>query len=178
MMDAQARKRWLLVAAGFGVGLFMLDAVVLRPLGGLWQRQGERITAASNELTRGDALVERLDATETRWKSMKDATLPRDTGKAEALVIGAIDAWADRSGFKVSNIRPAWVAIKSVGDRFEVRLSGDGDLQQVARFLFELEQDKLPLAVEETIIRSKDERGAEIQLEVRFSALRIGGSGA
>ncbi|MBI1290755.1 hypothetical protein GC173_05870 [bacterium] len=177
-MSNDARRKLLIVLAGCGVGLFLLDAAVLRPLGNAWQSQGERIATGSQQVERGNALLDRRDSTSGRWKSMKDGSLPKDTAKAESLVLSAIGNWAGRSGLTVSNIRPRWVVMKNVGDRFEVRLSADGDLERVTRFIYELETDSLPLAVEETLIRSKTDSGDDLSLELRFSALRIGGTGA
>jgi hypothetical protein len=177
-MSGNARRKLLIIVAASGLGLFLLDAMVFRPLGNLWQEQGERIATGSQQVERGSTLIERRESTTERWQEMKTGSLPRDTAKAESLVLSAIGTWAGRSGLSVSNIRPRWVAMKNVGDRFEVRLSADGDLGTVTRFIYELETDGLPVAVEETLIRSKGDDGNDLTLELRFSALRIGGSGA
>lgn len=175
-MRPERRRRILLVVAACCIGVLVLDALVLRPLFAAWDDQSGRIAQAAQDIERGTALVEREEAIRTRWQGMKDASLPKDTGKAESMVLEAIAEWSSRSGLDIAGIRPRWVAMRGVGDRMEVRLTAEGSMAAVARFLYELETSALPISLEDTQIRARDDDGRRLGVELVFSGLRIGGT--
>lgn len=175
-MRADKRRRLLLILAACGLGVLLLDALVVRPLLAVWDNQAARIAQRTQDIARGSALLEREEDIAARWQEMREASLPTDTARAEALVLDAVAKWASESGLSVSSIRPRWVAMKNVGDRFEVRLSAEGDIAALTRFLFELETAKLPLNLDETQIRTRDDNGRSLGVDLVFSALRIEGA--
>ncbi|MBX3729529.1 MAG: hypothetical protein KF858_10125 [Candidatus Sumerlaeia bacterium] len=172
-MKADRRKRLLLAAAAICFGLFALDKLVLGPLGALWTEQARRIGTTGEALDRGTMLLDRRDSLAERWTSMKRESLPASTSEAETMVLDAIGRWSSASGLNVTGVRPRWLRTDPVGDRFEVRLSAEGSINAVSRFLYALESDAIPIRVEETEIRSRADDGSVLTLSVRFSALRI-----
>ncbi|MDK2971071.1 MAG: Type secretion system protein subtype b [Candidatus Sumerlaeota bacterium] len=175
-MRADKRRRLLLILAACGLGVLLLDAVVVRPLLAIWDKQAARIVQRTQDIERGTALLEREEDIAARWKEMRESSLPADTARAEALVLDAMTKWASASGLSISSVRPRWVEMKDVGDRFEIRLSAEGDIAALTRFLFELETAKLPLYLDETQIRARDENGRSLGVDLVFSALRIEGA--
>jgi hypothetical protein len=161
------------MAAGACVGLLLLDAVVLKPVAALWKRQSERIASAGALVDSGRQLLDRRAAVEEQWGGMVAAGLPATSSDAETLVLGAVSDWRRASGLNLTNIRPRWITGDKVGDRLELRLTGEGNLESVTRFLYEAEVGPLPIRIEDVELRPRGESAAELTLDLRLSALRI-----
>lgn len=170
-MEPKRRERLLVIAALACLVLLLGDRLVLSPLAALWTRQGVRIEQSRQSLEKGTLLIERQAELEERWTRMRQDGLPPDRAEAENRVLRAVGEWSAASRFETDALKPRWIADAGAGDRFEIRLSGKGNIASVARFLYELETAAVPARLESFEIRARDERGQELTLDARLTGL-------
>jgi Tfp pilus assembly protein PilO len=170
-MAAKRRERHLVIAALVCLGLLAGRSLVLGPIHEGWKARSVRIAELDGLVERGELLMDQSDAIGRRWAAMHERSLPADTSEAENKVIGAVGRWAADSRLTVTDRKPRWQLGEEEGGRLEVRVSGNGDMRAIARFLYELERDPLALRLEDVSVRARDDRGAELALEARFTGL-------
>jgi len=155
------------------VGLFLLDRIVITPAIASWSAQSDRIDALRQKVDRGQQLLDRQDAIRTKWAEMMRANLPTEVSAAENEAFQAIGRWARDGGITFASLTPQWQDHDEGYQTLECRASATGNQAQLGRFIYELETDPLPVALEEYEITSRDEHGAELTMTARFSFLRL-----
>ncbi len=177
-MDSERRKKILIVATLVCVGAWAADRIVVGPLLGAYQARADRIAELEADLAESEALLERAPSLEARWREMRDAALSPAASEAEQAVLQSVNAWASDSRFRLASIKPRWVTVDSEHRLLEVQVEGAGDMAALARFIYGLESDPLPLRVEELEIRVEDEAAGRLGLTARFSGLVLESSAA
>lgn len=167
------RRKWLMIAAGAVVGLLIADRLVLTPLLRHWEDQGARIASLRQSVSQGSALQEREESMRMRWQKMTREALTNNASAAEDSVLKAAARWARESRLIFTSVTPQWQSHEDNSQTLECRATGQGDLRAVTRFLFELESDPLPIRLRSVEITAKDERGRQLTLDARFSALSL-----
>jgi len=121
----------------------------------------------------GETLLERGSSLTSTWTDMKSNSLPTDAATAESQVFRAFERWSQASGVSVSSIRPQW---KRAGDDYmtlECRADISGSLNDVSKFLFEVEHDPMGVKVDNADIATRDTGGAQITLGLQVSGLQL-----
>jgi hypothetical protein len=166
------RREFILVAAAvLCVGGLLADKFVATPLFGLWTARSEAITVLQQNLDEGEILMEREELVRQRWTDMGERTLSSDISVAENRILTAVNRWSRSSLLDIATLKPRWSPRGEEFKTLEYRATGRGDLSAVTRFLFELEQDPIALRVEDVAIVTRDDRGRELTLDVRFTVL-------
>jgi hypothetical protein len=90
---------------------------------------------------------------------------------AEDQVLKSVGRWARDSRLSVTSLKPRWLRDEDDFRKLEFRAAAEGNMESIARFVYELERDPLPLKIEDIEIAARDERGDRLSLGVRFSGL-------
>jgi hypothetical protein len=171
-MTNKQRERLLVVGALSCIVLFVGNIAIINPLTAAWKARSEEIGKLETSITSGNTLVTRRAHIEDQYREMRGRSLPADRAVAQAIVQEAVGTWARNSRLNVTSIKPRWVVTSDdPAQQLEVRVSAGGSIEAVSRFLYELEQDPMALRVEQVELRARDERGAVIELEARFTGL-------
>lgn len=172
-MQNKNRETLLKIGVGVVVGLFVLDRMVLGPAIGAWKAQGERLATLRQKVERGRQLVEREKSIRARWNEMRRSDLAEDHSEAENEVFKGIARWASASRVSFTNLTPQWRSHDAGYDTFECRATATGEQATLGRLLYEIESDSLPMRIEECELSTRDKKGQQLALSVRFSAVRI-----
>lgn len=167
------RQRWLLIMAGVGLVLLVLDRIIFTPLGHTWQAHGADIAGLRLSLANGRNTLAHEKQIRSAWADVQAGALPRDPAQAEQDLITAVDRWGRVSGVELGSIKPQW---KKGGARYsllECRVDATGSLPALSRFLYELERSPLALRVEALELTSRDDYGQKIGLSLTVSGLRL-----
>ena len=170
-MESNQRRRILAVAAIVCVAAVAGDRLVLSPLQNLWTARSERIVELEKSLSKGRLLVDREQAMKERWQDMKQRSLPADMSVAEDQMLKSVGRWTRDSRLGVTSLKPRWTDDEEDFKKLEFRAAAQGDMESIARFVYELETDPLPLKVEDIEIAARDESGSALALAVRFTGL-------
>ncbi|HEX4083816.1 MAG TPA: hypothetical protein VHY22_02810 [Chthoniobacteraceae bacterium] len=173
-MTNERRTALLKIVAGCCGGLLALNYVVFTPFMALWDAQSRQIQELQQKVQRGQQLLDRQNNIHNRWSSMLRANMPTDVSASENLAVQEIDRWARDSGITFSSLAPSWLDPDEQGGQlFEWRATATGTQLALARFIYEMETDSLPVNLQEYELTSRDDRGASLTMTARFSFLHI-----
>jgi len=170
-MNLKQRERLLVLAAVLCLALLLGDRLVLSPLISLWQKHDARIVQLKASLDKGRSLLAREEVLRESWWDMNRKGLRGEVSEAENEVFQAVSRWVEKSRLGMTSLTPRWSQSEEDFRVLEFRATAQGTLSSVARFLYELESDPLPLKVEEVDLTARGERGETLSLSVRFSGL-------
>ncbi|HOS03670.1 MAG TPA: hypothetical protein PKZ01_11360 [Candidatus Hydrogenedentes bacterium] len=170
-MAPERRKQLLLAVALMCMGAFAFDRLALTPGLVVWNERSARILELEKNIAESDGLLQRETALKERWESMKGRSLPARVSDAESTVLQSVGRWAGDSGLSVTSLKPRWNRLGPMAQTLEFQLEGSGNMESVAKFLYALETDPLPLKVEDMLISAQDDQGDRLVLSARFSAL-------
>ena len=173
-LTANNRQRLLVIVAGLGVLLLVLDRIVFVPLTKNWQARSAEIVQLKKYVANGRGVLERAARTQGLWKEMESQALPKDQAQAEQDLISAFDRWGRASNIELGSIKPQWK--RGQGDRhslLECRVDATGSLATLARFLHEVERSPLALRVESIELSARDNNGQRLTLALLVSGLRL-----
>ncbi len=172
-MAAQNRERLLVIGALAAVGILAGDQLILGPLSNLWSERSARITTLSQSIERGQTLLDRETTITRRWSEMQRDALEKDASKAEDAVLKAANQWSNDSGITFTSFKPQWIEYDDSYQTYDCRASATGDLESIARFVFDLETASLAIRAEEIEVTSRDDSGDNLNLAIRFSGLQF-----
>lgn len=176
-MQNRSREAWLKIAVGVVVGLFVFDRFVLSPALASWKNQGDRLSALEQKVQRGRQLIEREKSIRARWAEMLRTDLTEDHSAAENDVFKALGRWARDSRISFTSLTPQWRSHNEGYETFECRATATGDQASLGRLIYEIETDPLPARVEECEMATRDAKGQQLTMAVRFSFVHIAETG-
>jgi len=173
-IDPRQRERLLLITALICVGLVICDRLILRPYTAAWKARSEKIQQLKTQIQQGELLLRREAGLRRLWNQMLQSSLPTDRSEAGNQLLQAVATWARKSRIIFTSLTPQW----KEGDTqdyvlLECRATAVGSLDALARFLYYLETDPLPVRIEEVQISAEDDRGQKLRMTLRFTGLQL-----
>ena len=170
-MEAERRKKLLLIVTLICVGVWLADNVVFTPLLTLWEKRAARIATIEQDLAKNTSLLDRGTDLKARWEDMKKHALPTRPSDAEKAVLESVNQWIGESKLTVTALKPHWTRPNKEAQVFEVQVEGKGNMESAARFIYALESADLPLRVDNLELKSQNEKGQQLNISLRFSGL-------
>jgi len=160
-MKIQNREKLLILVAVSGIALLAGNWLVYEPLVGLWKKRTATITELTNRYNQGLLLLQREQALRNGWEHIRTNALPASTAVSESLILKAVDRWAQTSRMTLTSLKPQWrqAAKDENYSTLDCEVDGSGDMQSLARFVYELEKDPLALKIEDLKINARDDNG-------------------
>jgi hypothetical protein len=175
-MQNKSRESLLKIGVAVVVGLFLLDRMVLGPATESWKAQGERLSGLREKVLHGRQLLDRAASLRGRWNEMENGGLAEDRVEAEKDVLKAVARWTSESQLNFSSFTPQWRTHDEGYDTYEVRAAATGSQAALGRLLYEIESDPLPARLEDCELVTRDSKGKELVLSLKFSFVRIANS--
>jgi hypothetical protein len=173
-LDVPERQRWLMIAAGAGALLLILNWAVITPLGDAWTAHADEIVRLRRSIADGRSLLARGPHLQQLWAANRAQALPRDQAQAEHDLIFAFENWSRVSGVELGAVKPQWKqGATTASSLLECRLDATGSLGALSRFLYELGQAPMALRVESVELTSRDETGQRLTLGLTVTGLRL-----
>jgi len=174
-MKTEQRLFYLKIATAGVVGLFLLDHIVITPATSSWREQSARLDALRVNVQRGEQLLDREKSIRAKWADMMKANLPDEVSATENQVFKSLERWALNSGIVFTSLTPTpqWVAHDEGYKTYECRIAGTGNQQTVARFIYELESDRIPVNLENCELTARDAHGDDLAFTARVTFLRM-----
>jgi hypothetical protein len=168
------RQRLLLIIAGIGIGLLILDSVIIEPLGSTWADHAAEIVKLRADVADGHNLLARGPRLLQTWADMQRGALPRDQAQSEHDVISGFEAWSRTSGVELGAVKPVWKhGATDAYSVLELRVDATGPLGSLSRFIYELERAPLALRVESIELISRDDSGQRLTLSLIVTGLKL-----
>lgn len=176
-MQIKNRQQLLFIVAGVVFGLLIADKLVLTPMVNAWKARTERLADLRKNVDDGEKLVLRAEALRSRWAEMQRTSLHQNNSRAEQQVLEAFDRWSRDARISVNSISPQWRRERDQSfQTIECRVDAAGTIGTLARFLFNLEQDPMPLRIDSVEIIARDKDGQNLSLGLQISGLVLNGT--
>lgn len=172
-MESNSRQRLLIIITAICVGALFGDRLVFSPMMNLWDEHSKKIVDLEKSLSKGRMLIDRETNLRQQWEEMSSNSLPKEKSMAEIQVSKAWDRWVTESGVNRLSFKPQWKEDEKDHLTLECRAIAQGNLATIARFLYELEKEKLPLKLHNIEITANDDKGEKLTVNAIFSGLRI-----
>ena len=153
--------------------MLAVDNLVLTPFVTAWQGRSESIGDLRQKVARGQILLDRAEAMEGRWQQMNTTALSTDRSITENGILKSLARWARASHISFTSMRPQWKQPEAGYELLECRATASGNLNAIARFLYELETDPLAVKVDEVELAARDSGGQQLTMTLRFSGLKL-----
>lgn len=170
-MKINNRQQLLTVAAITVVALFVADKVIITPLTQLWKDRSRAIGELRERVTRGKNLVDRENALRASWERMRTNTLPKDESVAEEKVLKAFRNWERDSRVTITSISPQSKHDSDEYTTIQCRIEASGTIDNMNRFLYDLEKDPMALKLELVELSAHDTEGRQLLLGLQVSGL-------
>jgi hypothetical protein len=174
MASIPKRQRMLILVAGAGILLLVLDRIILTPFGDHWQRNAAEIRQLNGLIANGRGMIARSARLQGIWAGIQSGSLPRDQAQSEHDLISSLEGWGRASGIEIGSIKPLWKNGDS--DNYSVlecRVDATGSLQSLSRFLYELGKSPVAARAESIDLISEDNSGQRLTLSLNLSSLRL-----
>lgn len=173
-MNLNNRQQLLSIFAVIAVALYIGDRIVFTPLTRMWKERSAEIAQLKKSVDQGTRLLDREHIIQDRWNQMRTNTLASDRTLAGNQVLGAFYRWSQESHITVGGVTPHWTSgAEDDYATYDCRVEAAGNLNQITRFLFELEKDPLAFKVDTVELTTRDDRGRELTLGLQLSGLQL-----
>jgi Tfp pilus assembly protein PilO len=172
-MKIENRQQFLVVLTIAVAALFVGDRLVFEPLAKWWKVRAAQVAELRQEVGNGRLLLRREQAIRDRWDQMRTNTLPANTSLAEQQVLKAFDNWSQDSGASITGVTPQWNNDATNYMTVDWRVEASGDLGTLTRFLYDIEQDPMPLKLESVTLNARDDTGQQLTLDLQINGLAL-----
>ena len=172
-MKINNRQQLLLILTLGLLALYVGDLLLIEPLAKWGKSRQSQIAELRQEVKQGKSLIRRETVIRGEWDRMRTNSLANDSSQAEQQVLKAFNNWAGDSGVNVNSITPQWQNDQDDYSTLECRVETTGNLETLSRFLYEIENDPMPLQLESVELTSSDDKGQELTLALQISGLAL-----
>jgi Tfp pilus assembly protein PilO len=170
-MKIENRQQLLVMLVIMSGALLIGNSMIFEPLGKWWSARSGQITRLRLQVTEGDRLVKHEASYRSRWADMQKNALPANTSLAEQQVLKAFEHWSRETGATVTGIIPQWKNDDEAYMTFNCRLEASGSMNNLSRFLYEIENDSMALKLDSVELSSRDSTGQQLTLSLQISGL-------
>jgi hypothetical protein len=153
------------------LALFAADKLLLDPLMELWKSRKRHIEDLRTQVSDGKTLLAREDSIRNMWEYMKRNTLTNNTSAAEQQLFAALDSWRQDSRVVLNGATPQWKHDTDDYMTLQCRIDAAGSLQNLTRFLYDIEKDEMALKLDSVEISAHDKEGQQLVLGLQVSGL-------
>lgn len=172
-MNPRQRERALILLAIGCLALLAGDRLIVTPLYELWTTRNERIQSLKDSLAKGEYLLTRERELRKRWREMERDALPVSVSQAENIVLNSINRWINTSRVNLVSLRPQWKEFEEQYRTMECRAVAQGTIEQIIRFLYEIESDPICVKIDQVEISSRDDNSSSLTISVTFSGVQF-----
>jgi len=167
------RERTMLFVTLAVVGIFVLDRYALTPFLDMQDRQQVERDRVLKEIKSARSLgLERKDLA-PKWRERIEAGLKDDPAEAEGQVLHALRDWAKECGLTLTLLKPERPESKSELREVQIQALGTGNMQNVSKFLWSVQNARFPLKIKEFQLNSRTDGKNDLALQLKVSTLYL-----
>jgi Tfp pilus assembly protein PilO len=116
-------------------------------------------------------MIRREQALRSTWEKMRTNSLPTNESLAEEQVLKAFRKWERDSRVTITSISPQPKHDSEDYTTIQCRVEASGTIENMSRFLYDLEKDPTALKLELVELSSHDNEGQQLLLGLQVSGL-------
>lgn len=167
------REKFIVCITAIVVGVFVLDWLVVSPLLAARSDASVRVTELQDELDRARRTFENSRRVNRRWAEMSRGQLHQNASQAESAMLNGVRDWAQSSRLILTSLKPERTEKQRDFTRITFRATGYGTMEQVARFLHQVQMARVPVRVTDVQISSRKEGTDDLSINVGVATIHL-----
>jgi hypothetical protein len=188
-MVLSTREKYIAIGVGVVLGGLLLNSVLISPLLARNDELKASILKEKADYDRDMLTVRAKARNEETWQKQL-AAMRRDKSSADSQMNGTLLAWAEASGLNQPGLKPNGTeqpVIKPGGKptdkeksflKLTARFTGSGGMEQVGRFLWQVQTSAIPVRITDMTISTRKEDTDDLELAIGIATLYLSPDGA
>ena len=165
------RERIISIGAGVVLAAFALDSFFITPLMTQADEAQAGIDAAELEQTEAETQIERGLNAARNWNKISRDTVPDTYGAAEQQLSNLIPLWASAARMNLTSLTPEPGEAEQGFGTLTFRAVGNGNLDSVGRFLYQVELAEVPARVSLVSLSTQTDGTDDLIISLGISTL-------
>jgi hypothetical protein len=168
------RERYTAIIAIATIGILVLDHFILQPLMDRKDELAVQIATAQQQLDRANQLLRTSRRLTPKWAEMlNNGGLRRGASETESQLQNNVVAWAQDAGLQLPAVKSDRTEKEKDFNKFTVRATGTGSMQQIGHFLYRIQTATVPVHVSELTISSRKEGTDDLSVQMAISTIYL-----
>jgi len=170
------RERITAIIAIATIGILVLDHFILTPLIERHNDLTTQIDAANGHLLDATRILNKSKLLTPKWADMlNNGGLRRGASETESQLQNNVVAWAQDAGLTLASTKSDRTEKEKDFNKFTLRTTGTGSMQQIGRFLYRIRTATVPVRVTELTISSRKEGTDDLSIQLAISTIYLAG---
>ena len=170
-MLSGGRERRFALIAGLAIGAFALDSILISPLLARRSDAEARLGDATRDLNAAISTLNNDRRAAERWKETAGESLQADGPAAESQLLGSVQVWARRSGLDLTSLKVERRELEQGYGKITLRAAATGNLDQLGRFLFAIQNARVPVRVADVTVTTRQDGADELNVQIGLSTI-------
>ena len=170
-MNLSKREMTILLLTLTVVGLLLADRMLISPVLAYRQTLAMEVDSLTDVLAHDRRLIRQGVKEQKRWKKMMLAGLPSTASEADSRTLAAINQWANETGLELVSVKPEYQRSDEILVPVIFRVSATGNIQSIAKFIWQVETAAMPVCVEGMQISQHTKSKGSLSLQMGLSSL-------
>ena len=172
-MKLTQREKMIAIVVAIAIALLAIDQLFLTPMLDRLGTANRIIQDGRIAVNDADALRNNSVRAQRNWTTIAGDTLKRDASTAEQQLLNRIQDWAQSSSLSLTSLKPERNEKEKDFDRVTIRTSGNGTMSQIGRFLYALNESKVPVRVSDLQITSQKDGADDLSVQLGISTIYL-----
>jgi len=172
-MVLSKREQIILIVTLACVGLLVVNSFIITPVQTRLDNMEVERARLEGQIGEAKSLMDFRRDNRAKWRKLMSDGL-QSASAVESRVSSALTDWSGRTGLSVSSIKPDRGISEKGLQEMIFTVAGEGSLEAVAQFLWEIETATLPVKIKHVQIGSSSDAGQNMTLQLHVSALYLG----
>ena len=147
-----------------GITAFLVDIFLVRPIFSLYSGLKDSIVTAEKRTERNLDFLSRKDAIYGEYEKYKSHFKSVGTEEEElASILKEIESVANATQIKLADIKPVPVLHTEFYDRYSVEIECESDMNNLVKFIYEIQHSEKMLRVDRLRITAKKTKGSVLE---------------
>jgi hypothetical protein len=174
-MVLSKRERNIGIITGVAVALLVINYVIIDPLMAAKNDLDQKVAQAQGLYAEKVAILKRSKEDGPRWNEIGKSGLLHEASAAESQIYTAVSSWAREAGL---NPPPALKTDRTekYGKYFykiTIRATGNGNMEQIARFLWHFETSSIPVRITDITLNSRKDGQDDLSLSMSLATIYL-----
>ena len=174
-MVLSKRERNVGIFTGIAIAILVINYAVIDPLIAAKDDLDKKVVQANSDLARKVATLKRSKEDAPRWNEITRSGLLREASPAESQILGAVSSWAREAGL---NPPPSMRTDRTEKEgkyfyKITIHATGNGNMSQIARFLWHFETSTIPVRINDLTIGSRKDGQDDLSLSMTLATIYL-----
>jgi hypothetical protein len=168
------RERYIVILTAVLVGSLLLYYLAVGPLLERKSLLDTKVADDTLRVRRNKKTMETRDQMTPGWQKMLAGPLKRDASVAESQMVGNVIEWGKTTGVNLSSLNPQRTTDKEKDFyKISLRAAGTGGIDQIGKFLFQIQNADIPVKVTDLQIGSRKEGVDDLSFQMGISTIYL-----